>query len=458
MRQRLGLAAALMRSPAVLLLDEPANGLDPPGADELWRMVRQLAGEGAAVLLSSHDLVAIDDVCDEITVLREGAVAWSGPIADLRAQAPTPEHLLRTGDDDAAAELALRLQIPASEAPDGLSIVTETRTLERLTIELGRAEIGIRSLTPGASPLRTLFTRLTESPPDLPRREHSAPPTPVVERPRRMRTADVRAVCAVEARKLSAQFRLRVLALACIVGPWLFALAVEGAGSLPSDTLYGRWILQAGAALPLVVLTFTASWAFPLLASVVAGDIFASEDRLHTWPTVLTRSRPQSAILAGKIVVSVVCAVLVVALLAVSATLAGLVLVGNGPLPGLSGELLSGSHALRLVGVSWAATLPSALAWTAFALLLSAWTRNSVIGIAVPALIGVVLQLLWLIDGPPLVRELLPSATLDSWHGLFETPATSGPLVGSIVVALAWAAIAMTALAIVIRRRDAVAA
>src|ERR1700761_8057686 len=59
MRQRLGLAAALMRRPAVLLLDEPANGLDPTGADELWQVVRELASDGTAVLLSSHDLIAI---------------------------------------------------------------------------------------------------------------------------------------------------------------------------------------------------------------------------------------------------------------------------------------------------------------------------------------------------------------------------------------------------------------
>ncbi len=377
------------------------NGLDPAGADEFWRLVRSLAADGTAVLLSSHDLVAIDDVCDEITVLREGEVAWSGPIADLRAQAPAPEHLLRTADDESAAQVAAALDVPVVGEVDGVRVVAEAATLEPFTVALGRAGIGI---------------------------------------------------------KLRAQIKLNALVAACIVAPWLFAFAVKSAGSLPADTLYGRWMLEAGAALPLLVLTFLASWAFPLLGSLVAGDILSGEDRLGTWPTLLTRSRPESAILAGKIVVSVVATLGSVALLAVSSSAAGLAIAGKGDLPGLTGTILSNGDAFRLVAASWAAALPAALAWTAFALFLSARTRNSVAGVAGPVLAGVLLQIFWLVDGPPLIRELLPSAALDAWHGLFESPAHVGPLVGAIVVAFAWTAIAVLALAVTIRRRDAVAA
>ncbi|HEY6890947.1 MAG TPA: ATP-binding cassette domain-containing protein, partial [Solirubrobacter sp.] len=336
MRKRLGLAAALMRRPRLLLLDEPANGLDPTGAEELRRTVRELAREGTAVLLSSHDLVTIDDVCDDITVLRDGEVAWSGPIADLRAQAPSPEHVLRTADDASAARLATALGVAAVQADDGLRVIAETGTLEQLTVELGKAGVGIRAISPGASPLRVLFARLTEVAPGLPRTTAApAGPSPA-ERTPRMTPGDVRAVCAVEVRKLRAQLKVKVLAAACILAPWVFALAVKRAGSLPNDTLYGRWVLQAGAALPLLVLTFLAAWAFPLVGSLVAGDILSSEDRLGTWPTLLTRSRPESAILAGKIVISVVSAVLTVALLAVSSSVAGLAIAGPNDLPGLT--------------------------------------------------------------------------------------------------------------------------
>jgi ABC-2 type transport system ATP-binding protein len=469
MRQRLGLAAALMRRPAVLLLDEPANGLDPTGADELWQVVRELAADGTAVLLSSHDLMAIDDVCDEITVLRAGEVAWSGAIGELRALAPAPEHVLRTVDDAAAAERVRLLGIAAEDDGKGLRVTATEESVERLTVELGRSGIGIRSLTPGASPLRILFARLTEGPAAAAQAEladRSAPPLDPAtrsargrrERGRRPTLADVLAVCAVESRKLSSQVKPRVLLAACLLGPWLFELAVKGTGSLPADTLYGQWMLESSAALPLVALTFAASWAFALLGSLVGGDAFSSEDRLGTWPTLLTRSRPQSAIVAGKIVVSIVCTLVFVAALAVSAGVAGLVLAEGGPLPGLTGELLPTGHAFRLVAISWLAAVPTALAWTSLALVLSARTRNSVIGIGVPAILGILLQLAWFVDGPPAVREALPSAALDAWHGLFETPSHAAPLVTAVIVAVGWTALGMLALALVIRRRDAVAA
>jgi ABC-2 type transport system ATP-binding protein len=468
MRQRLGLAAALMRRPAVLLLDEPANGLDPTGADELWQVVRELATDGTAVLLSSHDLMAIDDVCDEITVMRAGEVAWSGAIGELRALAPAPEHVLRTADDTAAAAHVGLLGLAAEDDGEGLRVTAAEESVERLTVELGRAGIGIRSLTPGASPLRILFARLTEGPAaagqaDLGDGSAAAlDPAPRSARGRRERgrrptLADVLAVCAVESRKLSSQVKPRVLLAACLLGPWLFELAVKGTGSLPADTLYGQWMLESSAALPLVALTFAASWAFALLGSLVGGDAFSSEDRLGTWPTLLTRSRPQSAIVAGKIVVSIVCTLVFVAALAASAGVAGLVLAEGGPLPGLTGELLPTGHAFRLVAISWLAAVPTALAWTSLALVLSARTRNSVIGIGVPAVLGILLQLAWFVDGPPALREALPSAALDAWHGLFETPSHAAPLVTAVIVAAGWTALGMLALALVIRRRDAVA-
>src|SRR5262249_2320448 len=132
------------------------------------------------------------------------------------------------------------------------------------------------------------------------------------------------------------------------------------------------------------------------------------------------------------------------------------VIAGPHDLPGLTGTLLSNGHAFRLVAESWAAALPAALAWTAFALFLSARTRNSVAGIVAPVLAGVVLQIFWLVDGPPLTLELLRSAALDAWHGLSESPSHAGPLLAAIVVAAGWTAVAVTGLALTIQRRDPV--
>ena len=115
-------------------------------------------------------------------------------------------------------------------------------------------------------------------------------------------------------------------------------------------------------------------------------------------------------------------------------------------------------HAFKLVAISWAAAIPVALSWTALALLLSARTRSSIIGIGLPAILGVLLQVVWIIDGPPLIGAAVPQAALNNWHGLFQTPAAGGPLLAGVLVAVGWAVLWGLGLALVIRRRDAVAA
>jgi ABC-2 type transport system permease protein len=87
------------------------------------------------------------------------------------------------------------------------------------------------------------------------------------------------------------QFKVRILIATCVVAPFGFAVAMRVQGSLPVDTLFGRAVKDSGFAIPLVVLGFAALWAFPVLTSVVGGDIFSAEDRYGTWKTVLTRSR-----------------------------------------------------------------------------------------------------------------------------------------------------------------------
>ena len=91
-----------------------------------------------------------------------------------------------------------------------------------------------------------------------------------------------------------------MLILACWIGPAIAVIVVSGQSTLPSDTLFGREMHATGWAGALVVLSFAGSWFFPLLTSVVAGDVFSSEDRYGTWATVLTRSRSRAEIFAGK--------------------------------------------------------------------------------------------------------------------------------------------------------------
>src|SRR6476660_9021774 len=105
MRQRLGIAAALLRSPRLLILDEPATGLDPAGMRDMRLLIRRLAGEGITVLLSSHQLPEVQELCDRVAIVDAGRVVYEGVLADLRRQGGAG-YLLHTTDDQRALSVA----------------------------------------------------------------------------------------------------------------------------------------------------------------------------------------------------------------------------------------------------------------------------------------------------------------------------------------------------------------
>ncbi len=105
MRQRLGIAAALLRRPRLLMLDEPATGLDPGGMRDMRALIRRLADEGITVLLSSHQLPEVQELCDRVAIVDSGRVVYEGALADLRRQGGAG-YRLRTTDDARALELA----------------------------------------------------------------------------------------------------------------------------------------------------------------------------------------------------------------------------------------------------------------------------------------------------------------------------------------------------------------
>ena len=165
MRQRLGLAAALLRSPKVLLLDEPTSSLDPAAARDVRALVKGLAEQGAAVMLSSHDMAEVEELCDSLTVINHGRVVYSGSVEELRLRAPAALHLLHTSDDHAAHALGSGvrgLKVRRSEDGDeGLEVAGDTEVLDAYTIALGQAGIALRSLERRTRSLESLFLELT---------------------------------------------------------------------------------------------------------------------------------------------------------------------------------------------------------------------------------------------------------------------------------------------------------
>jgi ABC-2 type transport system ATP-binding protein len=164
MRQRLGLASALLRRPRLLLLDEPTSALDAGGARDVRAMVQQLAGEGTAVVFSSHDLDTVEQVCRTISVIDRGRVIFSGAIAELRAIAPDDAHVLRTSDDARALRMAAGAGgVRVARGDDSLLVCADREALDRYVIALGCGGVALRHLERRARSLESLLVSLVES-------------------------------------------------------------------------------------------------------------------------------------------------------------------------------------------------------------------------------------------------------------------------------------------------------
>ncbi|MFI6621120.1 ABC transporter permease [Streptomyces sp. NPDC050528] len=254
--------------------------------------------------------------------------------------------------------------------------------------------------------------------------------------------------------KLVSQWRIRLLVLACWVAPALFVAGVSQQSTLPSDTLFGRWMLATGWAGPLVVLGFAGTWALPLLTSVVAGDVFAAEDRLGTWRHLLVAVRSPRRIFAAKALASLTVILMLVAGLVGSSVVGGLLTVGNRQLVGLDGHLLAPGDAAGRVLLAWLCALAPTLALAAIGLLGSVALGRSPMGLLLPPLVALAMQVAQMLPLPVAVRLALPGYAFISWNGLFTSPAQLAPLLIGVAVSLVWAALATALAYLLFVRRD----
>jgi len=223
---------------------------------------------------------------------------------------------------------------------------------------------------------------------------------------------------------------------------------------VPEDTLFGRSVRDSGFATPLVVLGFAALWVFPVLTSVVGGDLFSAEDRYGTWTTVLTRSRSRTEVFAGKVLTALGFSSLAVVALAASSVAAGVLGIGRQPLVDLSGVLVPPGQALGRVALAWASVLPPALGFTGLAVLLSVATRSSAAGIGLPVVAGLTMQLYAYVDGPEAIRRLLITSSFGTWHGLLTEPPFYRPLVYGTAVSGAYLVVCIAVALWMLRGRD----
>jgi ABC-2 type transport system ATP-binding protein len=172
MRQRLGLAAALLTMPRLLTLDEPTNGLDPAGKYHVHRVLTRLAESGTAVVVSSHRMDDVEALCSDVTILRTGRVLFSGPIDKLSAENGELDYRLITSDADAARDVAvatpgLQLVDASAVGPratrDSVVVRATESAIDELVVRLVHAGIALRELAPVISPLESAFLALTET-------------------------------------------------------------------------------------------------------------------------------------------------------------------------------------------------------------------------------------------------------------------------------------------------------
>ncbi|GAB3129610.1 ATP-binding cassette domain-containing protein [Tsukamurella serpentis] len=160
MKQRLGIAMALAREPQLLILDEPTNGLDPAGIEEIRGLLRHLADRGVTVVVSSHLLGEIDRTADVLGILNAGRMIFQGTRADLMA-ATVPDVLVETMDPAAAAE-TLREKIPARI--DGRTLRLpgiDDRSTARVVADLAGAGVGVFGVRRDEQSLEDVFMSLT---------------------------------------------------------------------------------------------------------------------------------------------------------------------------------------------------------------------------------------------------------------------------------------------------------
>jgi energy-coupling factor transporter ATP-binding protein EcfA2 len=258
MRQRLGVAASLLREPRLLVLDEPANGLDPAGIRDMRALVKRLAASGLTVLLSSHHMDEVEEICDNVTIMRRGIRGL--PRHDRRAAhhgagpgPPAAHHRRRA----ALALAAGHPRRPRRRDPDGPRRDRPTAEVSAYVAALVRADVELLGLHPDRDPARGAVLhahrlrrpRADEVTDD--RRPRLAPPGLTVP----ARAAAPSARCGGRSAS-SARSTARGPCCSVPARPVPVVVVVHGQSRPPKDTLFGRFATDNGFALALLVLGF----------------------------------------------------------------------------------------------------------------------------------------------------------------------------------------------------------
>jgi ABC-2 type transport system ATP-binding protein len=163
MKQRLGLGAALLREPELLILDEPANGLDPAGIKEIRDLLRTLGTEGRTVFISSHQLAEVQQICDRVAILGRGRCITAGPVSEVLAKGHRARLVVRVAEADRGAAVDALVAAGFSAVADGDVLQVDAPAARGAEVNqvLAGAGIYLSELRPEVIDLETVFLELT---------------------------------------------------------------------------------------------------------------------------------------------------------------------------------------------------------------------------------------------------------------------------------------------------------
>jgi ABC-2 type transport system permease protein len=272
--------------------------------------------------------------------------------------------------------------------------------------------------------------------------------------PRAGRRPGVATVYRWELRKLRSQKRTYLGLGAAALVPLIFIVALLSSSGGPEDVPFGRYVRETGLAIPLVGLLFSSIWLFPLITSLVAGDIVASEDNHGTLKTILTRSTERWQIFAGKLLAAVSYAfVALVIFVGVGLVIGGLIW-GFDPLPSLSGTRIGAGKGIVLIAAAGLAYFVPMIAIAAIAMLLSTVTHNSAAAVVGTLILSFMMQLLAVISGLGFMRPYLLSEQFNAWQGFLREPTDWAPIVHAAWVSACYAVPATLWAFLAFLRRD----
>jgi ABC-2 type transport system ATP-binding protein len=162
MKQRLAIAATLLRDPALLILDEPANGLDPAGIVEVRELLRSLGAEGRTVFVSSHILSEVQQTADHVAILAKGRLIKAGPVDEVLATTSGTGVLVKLTDLGAGKRALTDANIPLTMMKDAIRADVPAAESERVSRTLAQAGLYVTELRPDTVDLETVFLELTK--------------------------------------------------------------------------------------------------------------------------------------------------------------------------------------------------------------------------------------------------------------------------------------------------------